>query len=100
MMAKKSKPEVEESSLGGQFEGEFGDRPRILAEIAEFKGEYLGLAPNSLTSLRNKNLCILVCPEERTDNRQQTPEAGDPKFETWNLELETWNAREARSDGS
>ncbi len=35
-----------------------GDRPRILAETPEFKGEFLGLAPNSPTPLRNKNLCI------------------------------------------
>ena len=45
----------------GQEFGEFGDSPRILAETPVFKGEYLGLAPNSLTPPRNENLCILVC---------------------------------------
>ena len=38
----------------------FWDRPTILAEVPEFKGEFSGLAPNS-TTLRNESLCILVC---------------------------------------
>lgn len=33
----------------------------MLAETLEFKGGFLGLAPNYHTPLRNKNLCILVC---------------------------------------
>ncbi len=81
----------------------FWDRPRILVEVPEFKGEFSGLAPNS-TTLRNESLCILVCgllsvvcgQEVRRSGGQEVRKSAQKienrrKF-VWKLDLEfVWN---------
>ncbi len=89
MMAKKSKPEVEESSPGGQFGGSLGTGPEFGRKYLNSKENTWGWhqTPSLRFVTRTYAYSSVQKKELTTDNRQQTTDRrqkiGSPG--TWNL---------------